>query len=337
MRCDDGGPNDPGPDYRPLCSLGTDCSDCGPRDLCAPHQTSLQLPSHAVERRPDAAPLAATEILFMIMGSNRYRQRSLRAHRTWCAQPHRLTCLFFSDERDAAGEKANPSGVPIVQVRAAQSPRPKSCCPPGSRSIFCEAHRATTLPAQYRFLPALQHVKASADFAARHFRWVALVDDDSFVFPSHLRWHALRTPAHPPRHPSRHPPRGTLLSAPSSRHPLVSAHLSDCKPPPHPPLCTPSAPLCRLLSRLDDSQPLYLGDFGSTSAAEAVHLRVPRFACGGGGSVLSAEAVQRWTVGHKPHPSPSLRPRPAVPRPRLALAFPFTLSRGLPRSSPCVT
>jgi hypothetical protein len=52
----------------------------------------------------------------------------------------------------------HPSHAP--QVRAAQPP-PRSCCPPGSQSIFCDAHRATTLPAQYRFLPALRHVEAS--------------------------------------------------------------------------------------------------------------------------------------------------------------------------------
>ena len=113
-RCDDGGPNDPGPDYRPLCSLGSDCFDCGPRSMCTPHQTNLRLPMHAVERRPDAAPLAATEILFMVMGSHRYRQRSLRAHRTWCNRPQKLSCIFFSDERE--GEAADTSGVPLVQV-----------------------------------------------------------------------------------------------------------------------------------------------------------------------------------------------------------------------------
>ena len=82
--------------------------------MCTPPQTNLRLPMHAVERRPDAAPLAATEILFMVMGSHRYRQRSLRAHRTWCNRPQKLSCIFFSDERE--GEAADTSGVPLVQV-----------------------------------------------------------------------------------------------------------------------------------------------------------------------------------------------------------------------------
>ena len=108
--------------------------------MCTPHQTNLRLPMHAVERRPDAAPLAATEILFMVMGSHRYRQRSLRAHRTWCTRPQKLSCIFFSDEREGEkkmhdsfcgrvhqvrciffsdereGEAADTSGVPLVQV-----------------------------------------------------------------------------------------------------------------------------------------------------------------------------------------------------------------------------
>ena len=45
------------------------------------------------------------------------------------------------------------------QVRAAQPPV-RSCCPSGSQSTFCDAHRVATLPAQYRFLPALRHVEA---------------------------------------------------------------------------------------------------------------------------------------------------------------------------------
>ena len=44
-------------------------------------------------------------------------------------------------------------------MRAAQPPV-RSCCPPGSQSTFCDAHRVATLPAQYRFLPALRHVEA---------------------------------------------------------------------------------------------------------------------------------------------------------------------------------
>jgi len=248
-RCDDGGPNDPGPDYRPVCSLGTDCSDCGSRLLCAPHMTSLRLPRHAIEKGSSAPPLDLGEILFMVMGSGRYRQRTMRAYRTWCSQPRRLACIFFSDSDPGGGagglegsggygDLASADGgedVPLVQVSA--GPPPVHCCPLGAKSTFCSWHRASTLPAQYRFLPALQHVKQSAAFTRGRFRWLVLVDDDSFVFATHLRW---------------------------------------------------------VLSRLDATQPLYLGDFGSST--EAFGLHVPRFACGGGGSILSAEAVRRMDL-----------------------------------------
>eukprot|EP00965_Chrysotila_dentata_P180997 5974939-Pleurochrysis_carterae.AAC.1 len=39
--------------------------------------------------------------------------------------------------------------------------------------FFCRHHRASTLAAQYRFLPALLHVRASAAFQRRDFRWVS--------------------------------------------------------------------------------------------------------------------------------------------------------------------
>ena len=150
--------------------------------------------------------------------------------------------------RTQPATQPSPPPTHAPQVRAAQPPV-RSCCPPGSQSTFCDAHRIATLPAQYRFLPALRHfeafltrftatltltftltlsgtrarararargrilalalaltltltrtrtpslprhVKASAAFVARRFRWLVFVDDDSFVFPTHLHWHAPR-------------------------------------------------------------------------------------------------------------------------------------------------
>ena len=173
------------------------------------------------------------------------------------------------------------------QVRAAQPPV-RSCCPPGSQSTFCDAHRVTTLPAQYRFLPALRHVeafltpftatltltftltlsgtrarararartrgrilalalaltwtltrtrtpslprhvKASAAFVARRFRWLVFVDDDSFVFPTHLHWHA---PPHPRLTPAS-PLRYAMPLLHTSAH--LPAHFlrTSSAPPPH--------------------------------------------------------------------------------------------------------
>ena len=74
-----------------------------------------------------------------------------------------------------------------------------------------------------------------------------------------------------PAEPSLSVPLGTL-SAPLCNTPSAAPLRTPSAPPPHPPLHL----LRRLLSRLDDSQPLYLGDFGSTE--EARHLGVPRSA-----------------------------------------------------------
>ena len=279
-----------------------------------------------------------------------------RASARRCAPPRGWSCCVADGPASHAHNLQPSQRSHAPQVRAAQPPV-RSCCPPGSQSTFCDAHRVATLPAQYRFLPALRHVeafltrftatltltftltlsgtrararaqarargrifalalaltltltrsrspslrrhvKASAAFVARRFRWLVFVDDDSFVFPTHLHWHAprhpsapLHTPASPHASPPPHPrltPGLTPAAPPAAPFryamPLLhtSAHLPvhPSAPPPHL-LCTSSAApplhlLCRLLSRLDDSQPLYLGDFGSTE--EARRLSVPRSA-----------------------------------------------------------
>ena len=82
--------------------------------------------------------------------------------------------------------------MPWLTVGASAPPR--HCCEakPGSRKhrsgFFCTAHRAKTLRAQYRFLPALLHVQRSAALRSAAFKWVVLVDDDAFVFVPRLLW-----------------------------------------------------------------------------------------------------------------------------------------------------
>lgn len=189
--------------------------------------------------------LRISQILFVVMGSSRYRHRTMLAYHSWCSIEG-VRCIFIAEydstDNTRAMEDLDASIVdrdpfPAVRVRA-PSP-PKHCCirRGNSKNFFCEGHRAATLRAQYRFLPALQMVRCSPAFVAGRFRWIVLVDDDSFVFPRKLRW---------------------------------------------------------LLSRLDHSKPLYLGDFGSSG--EATRMRIPHFACGGGGSVLSAAALKRMEV-----------------------------------------
>ena len=87
--------------------------------------------------------------------------------------------------------------MPWVTVSAGSPPA--RCCTrrPGggggsasrrSAGFFCRSHRALTLHAQYRFLPALAHVQQSAAFRRGAFKWVVVVDDDAFVFVRRLLW-----------------------------------------------------------------------------------------------------------------------------------------------------
>ena len=231
---------------------------------------------------PTVTPLKPKEVLYMVMGSARRRARSSLVQSTWCQWPRGQRCLFFSDGEDAAGETQTNSSLPLVTL--VTDPPPQGCCdesagrrladasagasgaaskkgakgssPSKGRrrrvvvrrvkrrtsgkpapAFFCREHRMATLHAQYRFLPALSYAKRSAAFKSGEFRWVLLVDDDSFVFTRRLGW---------------------------------------------------------LLARLDHSYPLYAGDF--SHSGEAGKFGVPYFACGGGGSLLSAAALRAMDV-----------------------------------------
>ena len=116
-------------------------------------------------------------LLAVVMTSRATRQRALRAHQTWCSSTHRLGCLFVADAPFGAGL---PSGM---QWRVQPAAPPPDCCKHG-RGFFCSAHRRQTLPAQYRYLPALQAARRARPFA--QFRWVVIVDDDSYVFVPHM-------------------------------------------------------------------------------------------------------------------------------------------------------
>mmetsp|Transcript_4877 Transcript_4877/g.10744 ORF Transcript_4877/g.10744 Transcript_4877/m.10744 type:complete len:386 (-) Transcript_4877:188-1345(-) len=245
---------------RPACAFGEDCEDCGERTLCTPASSTYRVPGEALARTHRI--LRSTQILFLVMGSTRLGARSISARATWCGQ-HRHSCLFFREESDASAQSSSinhffqstavgegqeaglqisdtewPDDMPTVKVMAAMPAH--GCCrnrtvvSGRAHDFFCRPHRASTLAAQYRFLPALLHVRSSSAFKAHKFRWIAIVDDDSSVLTDNLR---------------------------------------------------------RVLQPLNDQHPLYLGDFASSTEAFA-RSRVADFACGGGGSVLSAAALR---------------------------------------------
>ena len=198
--CHDGGSGSVAMPSARMCNFGTDCADCGTRTVCRVPGTQLMLP-RALLRAETSTPLVERQILFMIMGSSRFKQRSKRAQQSWCTRQG-ATCLFFRERRfDVPGTR--PADEPSMAVVDIGVRAPRDCCNETANrstvggggvgsaasfsSFFCLSHRAQTLRAQYRFLPALQHIKASAAFREGRFRWVVLVDDDSFVFVRNAR------------------------------------------------------------------------------------------------------------------------------------------------------
>ena len=197
--CHDGGIGSAAAMPTRMCTFGTDCADCGPRAVCRVPGTQLTLPRELVQTET-STPLTEQHILFMIMGSSRFKQRSKRAQQSWCTRQG-ATCLFFRERRFDVPD-TRPADEPAMAVVDIGVRAPRDCCnetanrstvggvigsAASSSSFFCRSHRAQTLRAQYRFLPALRHVKASAAFRAGRFRWVVLVDDDSFVFVRNAR------------------------------------------------------------------------------------------------------------------------------------------------------
>jgi len=116
--CRDGGRGARGGD-RPECNYGEDCADCGRRALCTPAGTKMLLPYEAL-RHGMRRPLQLSQILFLVMGSHRFRARSVLVHQTWCLQ-QKASCLFFMDDHgggDAGGGSAfDSSGRHKSRVR----------------------------------------------------------------------------------------------------------------------------------------------------------------------------------------------------------------------------
>lgn len=131
---------------------------------------------------------SSAAILYVVMGSARAAERSLLQHRTWCQ--HALCAFVTDDASNSSG--AYDAGMRLIQLAPTMSRTAAWCCANASaeqdRSFFCSEHRSRTLAAQYRFMPALQWAKQQLlrGGSARGIDWVALVDDDSFVFPSSL-------------------------------------------------------------------------------------------------------------------------------------------------------
>ena len=122
----------------------------------------------------------AESVLFVVVTARATRHRARATHQSWCAAAN---CLFVADSQ--LDERWTPAPRWATLPRSKDAPSIKRCCRQAS-GFFCSPHRRRTLAAQYRYLPALQLARRSAAFSSGRVRWVALLDDDSFVFVAHL-------------------------------------------------------------------------------------------------------------------------------------------------------
>lgn len=154
--------------------------------------------SSAVQRNSEHQ-LVGSEILFVLLSSCALPGRLRLADETWCGPHHDgVQCWAYMDcDQMSTGEMpltsvqtVTPSEYLIPWHAPAQD-----CCSPAKRPggpdgfgpsrYYCAntseyaAHVAQTLPAQYRFLPALHH--ASTTHLGEGKRWLVMVDDDSWV------------------------------------------------------------------------------------------------------------------------------------------------------------
>ena len=129
-------------------------------------------------------------VLYVVVSSLATRHRALNAHYSWCKAAR---CLFMGDKpwtlrqhTDAVDDHGRPHELSWRVLTKVTRPT-RNCCDKSSSasSFFCSAHRRKTLPAQYRFLPALL---ASRRYALEvNAGWVVMVDDDSYVFTRRLQ------------------------------------------------------------------------------------------------------------------------------------------------------
>lgn len=164
--------------------------------------------------RPPA--YGAARILILVLGTSRQPEaaRSDLQRSTWCRPPSH--CVLVTEGKDE-GEvllhdfrrlKSRPDHESRSTKLRVRAPSPDRCCADAAdektREFFCSRHRKRTLASQYRFLPALQWAKRQVTHTPSNGRltsvggtchrqqryysydWVALVDDDSYVFVNNL-------------------------------------------------------------------------------------------------------------------------------------------------------
>lgn len=216
-------------------------------------------------------PCDASHVLFAVMAS-RDRQELVNTRFGRVCNTSGAKCLVYFDR---GGSNRSQLGYNAVEPSAYLGANPKhpearDCCTrlgghlSQSGSFFCDEHVSTTLSAQYRFLPALEHARRvhHAAFQSGMLKWLVMVDDDSVVNVQQLT--------------------SVLARCPSGK----SLYLGDFG------LFTYLSP------RIPDSfrGDLYASKRSGAPAAQLGWDRSPPFACGGSGTVFSRAALLRMDV-----------------------------------------
>ena len=231
------------------------------------------MPPSACREAP-IEPCDASHILFAVMAS-RDRQELVNTRFGRVCISSGARCLVYFD-RD--GSNQSQLGYIAVEPSAYLATNPthpeaRDCCArtpqsggdlSQSGSFFCDKHVSTTLSAQYRFLPALDHARRvhHAAFQSGILKWLVLVDDDSVVNIQQLTT--------------------VLARCPSAK----SLYLGDFG------MFTYLSPRIPDTSRGD----LYASRRGAVSATHSGWDRSPPFACGGSGTIFSRAALLSMDV-----------------------------------------
>jgi hypothetical protein len=166
----------------------------------------MLLPYEAL-RHGTRRPVLLSHILFLVMGSTRFRARSELVQQSWC-QRQKASCIFVTDDAQPGEDErerrlldtkyADPlddsqaqtsisdrhgrnrsirrgaGGMPLIRVRDALPPSNCFCNDSArtkseaSSGFFCRSHRAATLEAQYRFLPVRRQLGCRTPAAFRN-------------------------------------------------------------------------------------------------------------------------------------------------------------------------
>lgn len=207
--------------------------------------TNPELPrkqEYAVTRRPLKAdqPIESQlpgKVLFVVIVSTRHLEKHLNNLKPLCAQPWAL-CELFGDEGAEVGFSAESHMMmvpPAIYLNGSTSKSVGDCCGDPSRAnptatrFFCDGHRAMTLVHQYRFLPALAHVRSAHldEWSSGKLSWLVLIDDDSLINIGRLLTTLSQHAEHRPLYMGDFGPwTSTINRVPDERR-----HLYSWKPP----------------------------------------------------------------------------------------------------------